>query len=117
MAAGGTRPAREMGTTLRMLSSSQLVSVLTGRTGPAGRTGPSGPALRRAAPARSGAANGGASLGELLLRAVASLPLAGLSLGGPPLQLSGSLFPETEPGVEAAAGAPAVGLQMGLEAA
>ena len=60
-----------------------------------------------------------ACMGELLLRAVASLALAGLSLGGPPLQLSGSLFPETEPepGVEAAAGAPTVGLQMGLEEA
>src|SRR5574341_363003 len=47
----------------------------------------------------------GHTVGELLLRAVASLALAGLSLGGPPLQLSSSLFPETEPepGVEAAA--------------
>lgn len=86
--------AREMGTTLRMISLSDGDSVRTG-------LGPRGMPLGRGAP-------GAASLGGFLFGAIASFPLAGLSLVRPPLQL-GWLFPGL------GAGAFPVGLRVGTE--
>lgn len=79
--------ALEMGTTLRMLSLSEVVRV---RTGLGAAPWPLGTAPGLGAP-------WDASLRELLFGAITSFPLAGLSLEWPPLQL-GPLFVEAEAG-------------------
>lgn len=77
----------EMGTTLRMLSLSEAVKVLTGLG-----AAPWDPWFRRTLAGFE--VPGDASLREFLFGAVTSFPLAGLSLGRLSLQ-EGWLFPET----------------------
>lgn len=94
----GPLPARESGTTLRMLSLSDAFRVRTGLG--------AAPWPRRALAGLE--APWDASLREFLFGPITSFPLAGLSLGRPPLEL-GWLFTET------GAGASLGGLEAGLE--